>query len=354
MTRDCGVLAGPTEALTDTTTTDATPETAAAVSKHSRDSVLATARRVLAIEAAALRRLADGLDGPFSETIALLAGIKDRARVVVTGMGKSGHVGRKMAATLASTGTPAIYVHPGEASHGDLGMIAPGDVIVALSNSGETAELADMVTYAKRFEIPLVAITSHADSELARAATVSLVLPDVAEACPLGLAPTTSTTMMLALGDALSVALLERKGFTPEQFRTLHPGGKLGRRLLKVGDLMHTGDDVPLVRDGDRMAEALIVMTAKSFGCIGAVDGQGRLIGVVTDGDLRRHMRADLLQQAVRDVMTPRPKTIRADAVASEALHLMNARAITSLFVVDGERPVGLLHIHDCLRAGVA
>jgi arabinose-5-phosphate isomerase len=346
--------AGPTEALTDTTTTDATPVAADAVSGHCRDSVLETARRVLAIEARGLKALADGLDGPFSETVALLAGIRNRARVVVSGMGKSGHIARKVAATLASTGTPAIYVHPGEASHGDLGMIAPGDVIIALSNSGETPELADLVTYAKRFEIPLVAITGRADSELAQAATVSLVLPDVAEACPLGLAPTTSTTMMVALGDALSVALLERKGFTPEQFHTLHPGGKLGRRLLKVGDLMHTGDLVPLVRDTDGMAEALIVMTAKSFGCIGAVDAEGRLIGVVTDGDLRRHMRSDLLDQMVCDVMTVRPKTIRADAVASEALHLMNARAITSLFVVDGERPVGLLHIHDCLRAGVA
>ncbi len=330
------------------------PSSTDAVSSPSNVAALASARRVLAIEIDGLKALAGTLNGPFSEAIALLSRVRDRGRVVVSGMGKSGHVGRKIAATLASTGTPSIFVHPGEASHGDLGMIAPGDVILALSNSGETSELADTVEYAKRFEIPLIALTSDDASTLALNATVALVLPRSAEACPLGLAPTTSTTMMLALGDAIAVSLLELKGFTSEQFHALHPGGKLGRRLLKVQDLMHVDDAIPLVSADASMAEALIVMTAKSLGCVGALDAAGHLVGVVTDGDLRRHMSPDLLSRVIRNVMTPTPKVVGPGILASEALLLMNTRAITSLFVVDNERPVGLLHIHDCLRAGVA
>lgn len=308
-------------------------------------------RRVLRAEAEGLEALARAIDGPFSEAVDLLERL--HGRVVVTGMGKSGHVARKIAATLASTGTPALYVHPAEASHGDLGMVVEGDVLLALSNSGETAELADLVAFAKRFNIPIICMTSCATSTLAKAAEVALLLPGADEACPMGLAPTTSTTMMMALGDALSVALLERKGFSPDDFHVLHPGGKLGRRLLRVSDLMHVGDELPLVGGEISMADALIVMTAKSFGCIGIVDGVGNLRGVVTDGDLRRHMSPELLARKATDIMTANPRTIRPDALASEAVLLMNERAITNLFVVRDGRPVGILHIHDCLRAGV-
>jgi arabinose-5-phosphate isomerase len=269
-------------------------------------------------------------------------------------MGKSGHVARKIAATLASTGTPAQFVHPAEASHGDLGMIAASDAVLALSNSGDTAELGDIVAYAARFRIPLVAMTRRAPSVLAEAADVALVLPATEEACPLGLAPTTSTTMMLALGDAIAVALLERKGFSSEDFKVFHPGGRLGRRLLRVADIMHGGSAVPLVPRGAPMSEAVLVMTAKSFGCVGVTEA-GRLAGIVTDGDLRRHMESDLLARAVEEVMTASPKTIGPGALAAEALGIMNERAITSLMVVDEERrPLGILHIHDCLRAGIA
>ncbi len=317
------------------------------------DADLACAQRVLRLEAEGLEALARSLDGLFVEALDLLAG--RTGRVVVTGIGKSGHVARKIAATLASTGTPALFVHPAEASHGDLGMIeAEGDAVIALSNSGETTELADLVAYAKRFHIPLIAITGRADSALARAADVALVLPASDEASPMGLAPTTSTTVMLALGDAIAVALLERKGFSPDQFHALHPGGRLGKTLLKVADLMHRGEDVPRV-DGDTpMADALLVMTNKRLGCVAIVDGDGVLQGVITDGDLRRHMSPGLLDLRAADVMTRAPKTIGADALASEAVGLMNASAITNLFVVEDGRPVGILHIHDCLRAGVA
>jgi arabinose-5-phosphate isomerase len=269
-------------------------------------------------------------------------------------MGKSGHVARKIAATLASTGTPAQFVHPAEASHGDLGMVAAGDAVLALSNSGDTAELSDIVAYAARVRIPLVAMTRRSPSPLADAADVALVLPATEEACSLGLAPTTSTTMMLALGDAIAVALLERKGFSAEDFKIFHPGGRLGRRLLRVADVMHEGSAVPLVPRGTPMSEAVLVMTAKSFGCVGVTE-DGRIAGIVTDGDLRRHMEDDLLARRVEEVMTPRPKTIEAGALAAEALGIMNEHAITSLMVVDEKRrPVGILHIHDCLRAGIA
>ena len=313
---------------------------------------LESAKRVLNTEAEALLALSAGLGEALISTLDMLADVS--GRVVVTGMGKSGHVGRKIAATLASTGTPALFVHPGEASHGDLGMITTDDAVFALSNSGETTELADIVAYAKRFEIPLISVTSSANSALADAASVSLVLPDAPEACPMGLAPTTSTTLLLALGDAIAVALLERKGFSPADFRVLHPGGKLGRRLLKVADLMHSGDELPLVSCDMKMDQTLLVMTAKRLGCVGVVDGDGRLEGVITDGDLRRHMSSKLLELSASDVMTGGAKTIGSDTLASEALGLMNTAAITNLFVVENTKLLGVIHIHDCLRAGVA
>ncbi|MEE9316955.1 MAG: KpsF/GutQ family sugar-phosphate isomerase [Rhodospirillales bacterium] len=313
---------------------------------------VSSAKRVLSIEAAALEALAESLGDSFSKALDIMAAIT--GRVVVTGMGKSGHVAHKIASTLSSTGTPALFVHPAEASHGDLGMIAKGDAVFALSNSGETAELADMVAYAKRFEIPLIAVTGGEKSALAKAADVSLVLPKSEEACPMGLAPTTSTTVMLALGDAIAVALLERKGFSPDEFHVLHPGGKLGRRLLKVADIMHTGDELPLIDAGIAMSEALIEMTAKSFGCVGVVNGKGNLQGVITDGDLRRHMSPELVGRKAGEVMTKGAKTIGPNMLASEAVGFMNANFITNVFVVEGKRAVGILHIHDCLRAGVA
>lgn len=316
---------------------------------------LETARRVLRLEAAALEATAAALDGRFDTAVQLLAGTT--GRVVVSGMGKSGHIGRKIAATFASTGTPAQFVHPGEASHGDLGMIIRGDSVLALSNSGETAELGDLVAHARRFGIPLISIVGRAGSTLARDSDVALILPAAQEACPLGLAPTTSTTMQLALGDALAVALLERRGFGPEDFRVFHPGGKLGARLSRVADLMHGPDELPLATPETPMADALVAMTAKRFGCLGITDGAGRLIGIVTDGDLRRALQPGgaLLTQRAGEVMTRQPRSIRADALAAEALRVMNEGSITTLFVVgEGGRPSGILHIHDLLRAGVA
>ena len=313
---------------------------------------IATARRVLELEADALGVLARSLNGSFLQTVETLLTVT--GRVVVTGMGKSGHVARKIAATLASTGTPALFVHPSEASHGDLGMITEADAVLALSNSGETSELSDLVAYTRRFAIPLIAVTRVADSALARASDTVLLLPDMPEACPMGLAPTTSTTMALALGDALAVALLERKGFTSDAFRTFHPGGKLGRLLVKVADLMHGPQELPVATPETPMSEALLTITQQRFGCVGIVDSGGALIGIVTDGDLRRHMRPDLLQLTAGEVMTPSPQAIRPQALAGEALQLMNARAITALFVVENDKPVGILHIHDLLRASVA
>lgn len=325
----------------------------AAPATNPRD--LEVARSVLHTEAAGLHALAASLTAGFAKAVDLLAGAA--GRVVASGMGKSGLVARKIAATFASTGTPALFVHPAEASHGDLGMIVPGDAVLALSNSGETAELADLVTHSRRFGLPLVAITARSDSTLARAADVALTLPAAAEACPMGLAPTTSTTMQMALGDAIAVALLTRRGFTAADFHQIHPGGRLGTRLRRVRDLMHSGDDVPLAPPDTPMDHALLVMTEKRFGCLGVVEATGRLIGIVTDGDLRRAMGPDLLLRRVADIMTKSPRTIGADALADEALHAMNAheRPITSLFVVDATaRPLGILHIHDLLRAGIA
>jgi arabinose-5-phosphate isomerase len=277
-----------------------------------------------------------------------------KGRLIVTGMGKSGHVGRKVAATFASTGTPAFFVHPGEASHGDLGMITADDLIMALSWSGETAELRNLIDYSRRFRIGLIAVTADGGSTLAKAADVALVLPQAREACPHNLAPTTSSLMQLALGDALALALLEARSFTAIDFGLLHPGGRLGALLKHAQDVMHGGQAVPLAPLGTRMSEAVVEMTAKGFGCIGITGGDGRLVGIITDGDLRRHMRADLLEARVEEVMTRAPKTVRPEQLVSEALELLNAMKITALFVVDGGRPVGIVHFHDLLRAGAA
>lgn len=313
---------------------------------------LTAARRVVELEIAGLTALVDSIGSEVVMAIRILANVK--GRVVVSGMGKSGHIARKIAATLASTGTPAIFVHPAEASHGDLGMITAEDAVFALSNSGETTELADLVDFCKRFEIPLISMTGRSESTLSDAADAALVIPAAAEACPMGLAPTTSTTVMLALGDAVAVALLEKRGFSRDDFHTFHPGGKLGRRLLKVRDIMHGGTELPLVERDAAMSDALILMTEKGLGCVGVTDANGDLAGIITDGDLRRHMSPDLTTLAVTDVMTVGAKTLHPDNLASEALHILNEFKITNAFVVDNNRPVGVLHIHDCLRAGVA
>lgn len=316
---------------------------------------LDTARRVLALESEALTALAASLDERFAQAVSVLAGTT--GRVVVSGMGKSGHVARKIAATFASTGTPALFVHPAEASHGDLGMIVPGDAVLALSNSGEAPELADLIGHAKRFGLPLIGITGRPGSTLARAADVPLVLPEAPEACPMGLAPTTSTTMQIALGDALAVSLMNRRGFTAADFRVFHPGGKLGARLQRVRDLMHGAQELPLAPPETRMDAAIVAMTARRFGCLGVQGADGRLLGIITDGDLRRSLETGgtLLDRSAGEVMTRDPRTVRPDTLAAEALHAMNTRAITTLFVVDdAARPVGILHIHDLLRAGVA
>ena len=311
---------------------------------------VAVGRRVLTTESDALKLLAHRLDAAFDQAVELL--FEAKGRIVCTGVGKSGHVARKIAATLASTGAPALFVHATEASHGDLGMIGDGDVILALSKSGETRELADVVAYAKRFSIPLIALTGAADSALGRAADVRLLLPDAPEATDDVNAPTTSTTQQMALGDALAVALLERRGFTASRFREFHPGGQLGAALRTVGDLMHRDDELPLVPPDAPMQRALIVMTEKRFGVVGVVDEHARLAGVITDGDLRRHMEG-LLGHTAGEVMTPDPKCAHPQMLAGEALRIMNERRITVLFVVEEGRPVGILHVHDVLRAGV-
>ncbi len=311
------------------------------------------ARRVIATEAEGLRQLAEGLNGDFDRAVETLLGAT--GRVVVSGMGKSGHIARKIAATLASTGTPAQFVHPAEASHGDLGMMAQGDVALVLSNSGETPELADLVAYTRRFGIPLIGVASRAGSTLLKQSDVALVLPQAEEACGSGIVPTTSTTMTLALGDALAVALMEHRKFTPAHFREFHPGGKLGARLSKVRDLMHSGDALPTVAADAPMSDTLLEISQKGFGVAGVTAADGTLAGIITDGDLRRHM-AGLLDHRAADVMTATPTTIGPDALAEEAVALMNARKITCLFVVDPDGPpvaLGLLHIHDCLRAGL-
>ncbi|RYI34186.1 MAG: KpsF/GutQ family sugar-phosphate isomerase [Acetobacteraceae bacterium] len=312
--------------------------------------LLATGQRVIRREAGALQTLADGLDGNFAAAVGLLMAAK--GRVIVSGMGKSGHIARKIAATFASTGTPAHFVHPAEASHGDLGMVAEGDVLIVLSNSGETTELADILAHAKRFGIALIGISGRAESTLMRQATVGLVLPQVPEACETGIVPTTSTTMTLALGDALAIALMEHRAFTPEHFRMFHPGGKLGARLLKVADLMHK--DPPLVSSDLPMGEALLEITRRGYGVVGVTDPADNLLGIITDGDLRRHLDG-LMTHRAAEVMTPNPRTIGPDALAGEALALMNDRKITCLLVTapESRTAIGILHVHDCLRAGV-
>ncbi len=317
---------------------------------------VASALRTLELEREGLSQLHESIGGllakPFGAALRLLRAA--RGRVIVTGMGKSGHVGQKIAATFASTGTPAFFVHPSEASHGDLGMITSDDVILAFSWSGETVELNPIITYSRRYSVPLIAITSRAESALAQQSNVVLQLPRSKEACPHGLAPTTSTTMQLAIGDCLAIALLEAKGFTANDFKVFHPGGSLGARLKYVADVMHKGDQLPLAREDEAMSAALVTMTQKSFGCLGIVDQKGKLVGIVTDGDLRRHMGKNLLTAHTSDIMTPKPKTARPKMLASAALEMINASRITALFVVDRGKPVGIVHVHDLLRAGVA
>src|SRR5216683_939896 len=322
----------------------------------SANAAVKSALRTLEAEAggvaAVTAALQSDLGAPFNAAAELIRNAK--GRLIVTGLGKSGHIGRKVAATFASTGTPAFFVHAAEASHGDLGMITPDDVILALSWSGEQPEMKNLITYASRFRIPLIAMTAERESTLAKAADVALTLPKAREACPHNLAPTTSSLMMLALGDALAIALLEGRGFTSTDFSVLHPGGKLGAMLKFARDLMHSGDAVPLKPLGTRMSDALVEMSSKGFGCVGITDARGAIVGIVTDGDLRRHMRSDLMTALVDDVMTKNPKTISRDLLASEALEILNSSKITALIVTDANKPVGIVHLHDILRAGVA
>lgn len=320
--------------------------------------IRASALRTIATERSGLDilhdALADGLGQPFAAAVELIR--MASGRVVVTGMGKSGHVGRKIAATLASTGTPAHFVHAAEASHGDLGMVQPDDVVIALSWSGETAELAAIVAHTRRFRVGLIALTSNADSALGREADIALVLPKATEACPNGLAPTTSTTMQMALGDALAVALLEARGFSPQDFFVYHPGGKLGAQLKTVASIMHRDDALPRVGLDAGVADVVAMISAKGFGCAIVIDPDGRLAGVVTDGDLRRKLTAgNVTARRARDIMSPNPRRIAPDALAVEALELVNRLRITALIVADADdRPVGLVHVHDLLRLGVA
>ena len=317
---------------------------------------LNSAGRTLDLESEGLQALRSALQNElgqaFGQAVSTLAAAK--GRVIVTGIGKSGLIGQKIAATFASTGTPAFFVHSSEASHGDLGMITREDAIVAISWSGESVELSNILTYSRRFKVPLIAITSRSDSTLAKQADVVLELPRAKEACPHGLAPTTSTTMQLAIGDCLAIALLEHKGFTAHDFKVFHPGGSLGAALKFVADVMHKGEELPLVGENTPMSAALVTMTQKSFGCLGVIDSKGKLAGVITDGDLRRHMGASLLTARTADIMTRKPKVVAPGMLVSAALEVLNASRITALFVVDKGKPVGILHIHDLLRAGVA
>jgi arabinose-5-phosphate isomerase len=317
---------------------------------------LEAAKKSVEIETSGLAQLRAELDGELGVALeTAIATIRAaRGKVIVSGMGKSGHIGRKVAATLASTGTPAFFLHPAEASHGDLGMVSQDDVILAFSWSGETAELADLIEYSRRFAIPLIAAASKRDSALGRAADILLLLPLVEEACPNGLAPTTSTTLQLVLGDALAVALIEDRGFSAQDFRQFHPGGKLGARLHKVDDLMHGGEDNPLLPESASMSEVILAMTGKRFGCVGLTDASGALVGIITDGDLRRHWGDRMQERSPAEIMTRAPRVAKAGSLASAALEVMNRMKITVLFIVEGDKPVGILHIHDLLRAGVA
>jgi len=322
----------------------------------SANAAVQSALRTLDAEGSGITAISAALQSDLGASFASAADLirNAKGRLIVTGLGKSGHIGRKIAATFASTGTPAFFVHAAEASHGDLGMITTDDVIMALSWSGEQPEMKNLITYAKRFRIPLIAMTAESESTLSKAADIALTLPKAREACPHNLAPTTSSLMMLALGDALAIALLEGRGFSSVDFSVLHPGGKLGAMLKYARDLMHSGDAVPLKPLGTRMSDALVEMSSKGFGCVGIVDARGAIVGIVTDGDLRRHMRPDLMTALVDDVMTKNPKTIPRDLLASEALEILNSSKITALIVTDANRPVGIVHLHDILRAGVA
>jgi len=321
----------------------------------SQEADIAAAKRVLDMAVEAISALGNTLNGDFSRAVDAILAVK--GRVIVSGMGKSGHIARKIAATLASTGTPAHFVHPAEASHGDLGAVTRQDALLMLSNSGDTPELENLITFAKRFSIPLIGMASRPDSALLQAADIPLLLPKAREACPMGLAPTTSTTLMLALGDALAVALMERRGFTADQYRTLHPGGSLGKALIRVSDIMHKGDEIPLVAEDTPMGEALVVMTGHRFGCVGVVDRKGSLIGIFTNGDLSRHWDASLYHRRIGEVMTRAPKIVAPWQLAAEAVALMNEKKITVLFVVEPDdalnHPTGILSMHDCLQAGL-
>ncbi len=323
------------------------------ISNRKSESV-AVARKVIEREIEGLQALENALGAEFEKAIQLLLNIK--GRVVVSGMGKSGHIARKIAATMASTGTPAIFVHPSEASHGDLGMVTQDDALILLSNSGETAELSDLIHYSRRFSIPLIAMVRRKSSMLVKAADIAFVLPEIPEASPVN-APTTSTTMMLVLGDALAMALVDCRGFTKDDFQRYHPGGKLGKQLMQVKDLMHKGADLPLISPDALMSDALIEMTKKRLGCVAVVNKQNELLGILTDGDLRRHMGKDLLSQPVRKLMTKNPQAIAPNALAVTALNQINARNITCLCVVEEKREkkilTGIIHIHDLLREGV-
>ena len=328
----------------------------ARVLKPATHAFIASALRTLETEREGLAALAaamcNGLGAGFVAAADTIR--RARGRLIVTGMGKSGHIARKIAATFASTGTPAFFVHAADASHGDLGMITSDDVMLVLSWSGETEELKNLIDYSRRFGIRLIAVTGNVDSTLGKAADIVLALPQTREACPHNLAPTTSALMQLALGDALAIALLESRGFTALDFGVFHPRGKLGAALKFIRDVMHPGAAVPLIARGALMSEAIVEMSAKGFGCVAVTDADGRLAGVITDGDLRRHMRVDLLQAPVDEIMTATPKTVRPDQLLGEALQLLNASKITALIVVDMDRPVGIVHFHDLLRAGVA
>jgi arabinose-5-phosphate isomerase len=313
---------------------------------------IATARRVLALEADALSALGRGLGDDFVAAVDAI--LKARGRVICTGIGKSGHVARKIAATLASTGTQAYFVHATEASHGDLGMISQGDIVLALSKSGESNELTDILHYTRRYGIPLIGMTARADSTLGQAADIRLVIPDADEACAETNAPTTSTTLMIALGDALAVALLESRGFKADQFKIFHPGGKLGAMLRTASDVMHRGAELPLVKTDTPFLEALNVMTGKSMGILGVVDAGGQLRGVVTDGDLRRFLLSGATARRIEDVMTHTPMAVAPDELAANILRTLNERKRTHMFVVEQGRPVGLIHMHDLLKAGLA
>ena len=315
-----------------------------------RGSYLDTAKRVITTEARALDQLASSLPDGFADAVDLI--LTTKGRIIVTGIGKSGHIAHKIAATLASTGTPAHFVHPAEASHGDLGVVRKGDIVLAISNSGEAPELADIVAYASRFDIPLIGLSSNAESALMAQASIHLLIPNLGEACGHNVVPTNSTTMTLALGDALAIALMEARAFTPANFREFHPGGKLGARLSKVRDLMHIGDALPLVPTKATIPETLEEISKKGFGVVGVTAPDGTLSGIITDGDLRRHLDG-LMQLSPTDVMTKQPQTINPDILAEEAVAVMNDRKITCLFAVDDTGIAGILHIHDCLRAGL-